>query len=69
MMKAEKYDHLIAMINAALRNKQGQPWMYEALAEWPPEDRRNLALLFHRMVDDFLDHAERNQAFGPPDRL
>jgi DNA-binding MarR family transcriptional regulator len=44
-------------------------WMHEALAEWPPEDRRHLALLFHRMVDDFLDHAERNQVFGPPDRL
>jgi DNA-binding MarR family transcriptional regulator len=47
----------------------GCRWMYEALADWPPEDRQRLALLFHRMVDDFLDHAERDQAFGPPDRL
>jgi DNA-binding MarR family transcriptional regulator len=47
----------------------GRRWMNEALAEWRPEDRRDLALLFHRMVDDFLDHADRNQAFGPPDRF
>ncbi|HVC95853.1 MAG TPA: VWA domain-containing protein [Pirellulales bacterium] len=31
LMKAGKFDHVIALINAALRNKQGQPWMYEAL--------------------------------------
>jgi DNA-binding MarR family transcriptional regulator len=46
----------------------GRRWMYEALAGWPTEDRRSLALLFHRMVDDFLDHAESNQAFGTADR-
>jgi len=31
LMKATKYDHVIAVINAALRNDQAQPWMYEAL--------------------------------------
>ena len=31
LMNAKKFDHVIAMINAALRNTQGQPWMYEAL--------------------------------------
>jgi DNA-binding MarR family transcriptional regulator len=46
----------------------GRRWMAEALAGWQPEDRRDLAVLFHRMVDDFLGHAERSGAFGPPDR-
>jgi tetratricopeptide (TPR) repeat protein len=31
LMKAGHYADAIAMIGAALRNKQGQPWMYEAL--------------------------------------
>ena len=26
-----KFDHVIALINAALRHRQGQPWMYEGL--------------------------------------
>src|ERR1700751_48196 len=29
-MKGHKFDHVIACIYAALRNQQGQPWMYEA---------------------------------------
>ncbi|MGP4049870.1 MarR family winged helix-turn-helix transcriptional regulator [Streptomyces sp. 2A115] len=29
-----------------------------ALADWSPEELRQLATLFHRMVDDFLDRAE-----------
>jgi hypothetical protein len=30
-MKAGKYEQVIALIGGALRNKQAQPWMYEAL--------------------------------------
>jgi DNA-binding MarR family transcriptional regulator len=41
----------------------GRRWMSEALADWTPEDLRLLAALNHRMVDDFLSHAERIQAF------
>ncbi|MVU78694.1 MarR family transcriptional regulator [Nocardia sp. ET3-3] len=33
-------------------------WMRDALAEWDTEDLEALARLNHRMVDDFLDHAE-----------
>ncbi len=46
----------------------GRRWMSEALAEWEPEDRRRLAELFHRMVDDFLEHGERSGSLGPDDR-
>src|SRR6185437_16068571 len=28
---AGKYEHVIALVNGALRNGQGQPWMFEAL--------------------------------------
>ena len=31
-MNQHKFDHVIALIGAALRHRQGQPWMYEALA-------------------------------------
>ncbi|MGW4172781.1 MarR family winged helix-turn-helix transcriptional regulator [Streptomyces chartreusis] len=31
--------------------------MQVALADWTPEELRQLATLFHRMVDDFLAHA------------
>jgi hypothetical protein len=30
-MRDGRYDHVIALVNAALRNGQPQPWMYEAL--------------------------------------
>ncbi|MEU1210406.1 MarR family transcriptional regulator [Nocardia sp. NPDC005825] len=33
-------------------------WMAEALADWTPEDLEAVAVLNHRMVDAFLDHAE-----------
>ncbi|MET7454850.1 MarR family transcriptional regulator [Streptomyces sp. NPDC005574] len=36
----------------------GSRGMMLALADWSPEDLRQLATLFHRMVDDFLSHAE-----------
>ncbi|MEV0741672.1 MarR family transcriptional regulator [Streptomyces sp. NPDC050549] len=32
--------------------------MEVALADWSPEDLRQLAALFHRLVDDFVTHAE-----------
>ncbi|MET8022885.1 MarR family winged helix-turn-helix transcriptional regulator [Streptomyces avermitilis] len=35
----------------------GARGMQMALAEWSPEELRQLAALFHRMVDDFLSHA------------
>ncbi|MFJ6084863.1 MarR family winged helix-turn-helix transcriptional regulator [Streptomyces sp. NPDC092369] len=35
----------------------GSRGMQLALAEWSPEELRQLATLFHRMVDDFLAHA------------
>jgi DNA-binding MarR family transcriptional regulator len=31
--------------------------VHDALAHWSPQDRSQLAMLFHRMVDDFLAHA------------
>jgi hypothetical protein len=40
--------------------------MTDALAEWSPDDRHLLAVLFHRMVDDFLDHAAASgRPLGP----
>ncbi|MER5913125.1 MarR family transcriptional regulator [Streptomyces sp. NPDC001982] len=35
----------------------GARGMQVALADWQPEELRQLATLFHRMVDDFLKHA------------
>ena len=46
----------------------GRRWMSEALVDWGPQDRRQLTDLFHRLVDDFLDHAERNGHLSPADR-
>jgi len=31
LMQHREFDQVIALINAALRNRQGQPWMFEAL--------------------------------------
>lgn len=31
LMREERFDHVVALIQAALRNGQSQPWMYEAL--------------------------------------
>jgi DNA-binding MarR family transcriptional regulator len=36
----------------------GRRRMAEALAGWTDEDRHRLAVLCHRMVDDFLRHAD-----------
>lgn len=39
--------------------------MQLALAKWSPDELRQLATLFHRMVDDFVDHmAEEETAAG-----
>ncbi|MEU5880751.1 MarR family transcriptional regulator [Spirillospora sp. NPDC047279] len=42
----------------------GRQWMDEALAGWSGEDRRRLAELVHRMVDDFVSHAAERDHFG-----
>ncbi|AYF79056.1 MarR family transcriptional regulator [Nocardia yunnanensis] len=39
-------------------------WMRDALADWSSADLKALAVLNHRMVDDFLDHAEIIGDFG-----
>ncbi|MGW5478706.1 MarR family winged helix-turn-helix transcriptional regulator [Streptomyces sp. NPDC004008] len=36
--------------------------MQAALSAWSPEELRQLATLFHRMVDDFLAHAVDDEA-------
>jgi DNA-binding MarR family transcriptional regulator len=36
--------------------------MQVALADWSPEELRQLATLCHRMVDDFVVHAEKDYA-------
>jgi DNA-binding MarR family transcriptional regulator len=46
----------------------GRRWMSEALMDWEADDRRRLTELFHRMVDDFLDNAERHGHLDPADR-
>jgi DNA-binding MarR family transcriptional regulator len=43
----------------------GRRQMAEALEDWSDEDRHRLAVLCHRMVDDFLRHAEDNHLLGP----
>ncbi|MFE7980141.1 MarR family winged helix-turn-helix transcriptional regulator [Streptomyces shenzhenensis] len=44
----------------------GARGMQIALADWTPEELRQLATLFHRMVDDFLAHSvEDEPAEGP----
>lgn len=43
-------------------------WMSEALAQWPVPDRRLLATLLHRMVDDFLAHAAEHGTLAEPRR-
>ena len=39
-------------------------WIAAALAGWSEEDRHRLAVLCHRMVDDFLRHAADNGLLG-----
>ncbi|HET6884120.1 MAG TPA: VWA domain-containing protein, partial [Pirellulales bacterium] len=41
LMKDHKFDHAIACMYAALRNQQGQPWMYESLSIALQADQRS----------------------------
>ncbi|MCL8010963.1 MarR family winged helix-turn-helix transcriptional regulator [Streptomyces sp. AS02] len=43
----------------------GRIGMHMALADWSDEDLRQLARLFHRLVDDFVTHAEVPADLGP----
>lgn len=36
----------------------GRTWMNDALTGWSPDELRQLALLVHRMVDDFVAHSD-----------
>ncbi|MFD0690427.1 MarR family winged helix-turn-helix transcriptional regulator [Actinomadura fibrosa] len=40
----------------------GRRWIADALAAWPAEDRERLAVLAHRMLDDFEAHRDRLDA-------
>lgn len=40
--------------------------MSMALQDWAPEDLERLATLFHRMVDDFVAHADDAVELPPP---
>ncbi|MFH9469003.1 MarR family winged helix-turn-helix transcriptional regulator [Streptomyces clavifer] len=40
--------------------------MNMALQDWAPEDLERLATLFHRMVDDFVAHADDAVELPPP---
>jgi DNA-binding MarR family transcriptional regulator len=40
----------------------GARGMQLALADWSPEELRQLATLFHRMVDDFLAHSVEDES-------
>jgi DNA-binding MarR family transcriptional regulator len=44
----------------------GTRGMQMALADWSPEELRQLATLFHRMVDDFLAHATEDDTEQQP---
>ncbi|MGI5228523.1 MarR family winged helix-turn-helix transcriptional regulator [Actinoallomurus sp. CA-142502] len=52
--------HAVECLRAVIRRR-----MAEALAAWSEEDRHDLAVLCHRMVDDFLRHAEERHLLGP----
>jgi len=41
--------------------------MQQVLGEWPAEDLSRLAVLFRRMVDDFVAHADDEIEFALPD--
>ena len=56
LMQANDYDQVIALINAALRNQQGQPWMFEALGLAMQADRRPMAEI-ERALMSALDFA------------
>jgi len=39
-------------------------WVAQALAHWPEQERRLLAVLLHRMVDDFQAYAAEHDTAG-----
>jgi DNA-binding MarR family transcriptional regulator len=46
----------------------GRRSIWQALGDWSPDERHQLATLFHRMVDDFVSHsAERGILSAPTD--
>ena len=56
LMQDRKFDHVIALISAALRNQQGQPWMFEALGLAMQADQRSSAEI-ERALLSALDFA------------
>ena len=64
--RAQRIELTDAGREAVVRIREtGVRGMQAALAHWDPDDLRLLAGLFHRMVDDFLDHAEAMDAEFP----
>lgn len=62
--------HLIQLTDAGLAAAErirevSRRGMQVALADWSSEDMRQLATLFHRLVDDFVTHAEAAVEVGP----
>ncbi|MFI6338908.1 MarR family winged helix-turn-helix transcriptional regulator [Streptomyces sp. NPDC050535] len=62
--------HLIQLTDAGLVaveriREVSRRGMEVALADWSPEDLRQFATLFHRLVDDFVTHAEAPVEAGP----
>jgi hypothetical protein len=59
LMSGQKFDHVIAMLEAALRHHQGKPWMYEATAlamqaaDRPKEEIERAVM----SAADFIDNA------------
>jgi DNA-binding MarR family transcriptional regulator len=43
----------------------GRQAIWQALADWSPGEREQLATLFHRMVDDFVRHAAQRGILEP----
>ncbi|CAL9630798.1 MarR family transcriptional regulator [Streptomyces althioticus] len=64
--RAQRIELTDAGREAVVRIREaGVRGMQAALAHWDPDDLRQLAGLFHRMVDDFLAHAEAMDAESP----
>ncbi|NEC47994.1 MarR family transcriptional regulator [Actinospica acidiphila] len=64
--RAQRIELTDAGREAVVRIREaGVRGMQAALAHWDPDDLRQLAGLFHRMVDDFLAHAEAMDVESP----
>lgn len=62
--------HRIQLTEAGLRaveriREASRRGLELVLADWSPEDLRQMAMLFHRLVDDFVTHAEAAIDMGP----